>query len=103
MNERLCLLVVVVPEALEDRLIDELLLHPHWVTGFDSQPVEGHGSRLARHSAAERVRGRARRTRLEMVMAPGHARALLDHLRAVLPQPDVVYWTQTLEDFGRLA
>ena len=63
MNEPMSLLVIVVPESLEDLLVDELLLHPEWVGGFDSQPVEGHGSRLSRKSAAEQVRGRARRVR----------------------------------------
>ena len=63
MNEPMSLLVIVVPESLEDPLIDELLLHPEWVSGFDTQAVEGHGSGMARKSGAERVRGRARRVR----------------------------------------
>ncbi len=103
MNEPMSLLVIVVPESLEERLVDELLLHPEWVTGFDSQEVEGHGSRLVRKSGAEQVRGRARRVRLEMVIAEQHARALLDHLKSVVPQPDVVYWMQGVADFGRFA
>ena len=103
MNEPMSLLVIVVPESLEDPLVDELLLHPEWVSGFDTQAVEGHGSGRAQKSGAERVRGRARRVRVEMAITEPNARALLGHLKRVMPQQDVVYWMQGLAEFGRFA
>ena len=102
-TEPMSILVILAPETLEDRLIDELLMHPQWVSGFSSQNAEGHGSRAAHASARERVRGRERRVRLEAVATRANLQAMVEHLRRELPQPGVVYWVQALEDFGRLA
>ncbi|MCZ7654230.1 MAG: DUF3240 family protein [Rhodocyclaceae bacterium] len=44
MNPRDCVLTLVFPVMLEEEIVDHLLEHPEWVTGFTNTRVEGQGA-----------------------------------------------------------
>lgn len=99
-SEPTCLVVIVAPLALEDALVDELLEHPEWAPGFNTMRIEGHGRGVAWTTTKERVRGRVGRLRLEMPTTRAGAAALIAHLRAVLPNPQIFYWAVPLDICG---
>lgn len=103
MNALDTLLTMVFPRSLEEELIDHLLEHPEWVRGFTISQVEGKGEVVRLSGIAEEVRGRARRVQIQTVLNGGDARALIEHLKDSLPNPEVAYWISPVLDFGRFA
>jgi hypothetical protein len=97
-----CCLTVIVPTTLEDDLVDCLLEHPEWVAGFVIERVEGTGQTFALTGLRERVRGRAPRFMVQVVMAREDAERLIAVLRAAFPTPDAAYWITPVLAFGRL-
>jgi hypothetical protein len=93
---------VIVPTALEDELVDCLLEHPEWVGGFVIERVEGTGRSFALTGLRERVRGRAPRVQVQVVMARDDADRLVDALRSAFPTPHAAYWITPVLAFGRL-
>ncbi len=96
-------LTLVLPAALEEDMVDHMLAHPQWVTGFSIVRVDGAGRNVRLAGAAELVRGRSARVQLQVVLAREHADALVASLRAAFPLPDVVFWITPVLAFGRLA
>lgn len=96
-------LKLILPRALEARILDHLLQHPQWVGPFLTHQVEGHGAPEAIESASEQVRGRAERVQIEILMDARHVTELLAGLRAELPSADVVWWLSPVTDSGSLA
>lgn len=96
-------LTLAAPRQLEEDLIDQLLAHPDWAAGFTLTRAEGHSHRAETLTTQERVRGRADRISLQIVLEPGQAKALLAHLRRHLPKREVAYWLTPVIEFGRLA
>jgi hypothetical protein len=98
-----CNLTIVFPRALEEELIDHLLEHPDWVSGFTISQVEGKGQAVRLAGVVEEVRGRARRVQIQTVLDMADARSLIAHLKAVLHNPEVAYWLSPVVEFGRFA
>lgn len=96
-------LTLAAPRNLEEALVDQLLAHPDWAEGFTLLHAEGHSQRAESLTVQERVRGRADRISLQIVLTPAQAQALLAHLKRHLPRPEVAYWLSPVIDFGRLA
>ena len=96
-------LKLVLPRALEARILDRLLLHPQWVGPFSTHRVEGHGDPAGIESPAEQVRGRAERVQIEILMDARHVADLLQDLRDTLPSRDVVWWLSPVTESGSLA
>jgi hypothetical protein len=83
---------LVLPQSLEEQVIDHLLRHPEWVGGFTAYGVDGHGSPDAIASSAEQVRGRAGRVQVEILTTAEKARILVERLRGHFPNADVAWW-----------
>lgn len=98
-----CVLTIVLPDSLEEEIVDHLLRHPEWTSGFTISQVEGKGVGVRLHGAREEVRGRARRAQLQSVMNIEDARALIAHLRDGLRNPQIAYWITPVMEFGRFA
>lgn len=98
-----CLLTLVLPHMLEEEVVDHLLRHPEWASGFTISQTEGKGHRVRLAGAAEEVRGRARRVQLQMVLNRDDGRALIAHLKQALPQAQIAYWLSPVIEFGRFA
>lgn len=98
-----CVLNLALPSGLQEEVLDHLLAHPEWVDGFSLGQQEGFGSGADLVTAMERVRGRARRSVVTVLMQRQHVEPLLQELRAAFPTPDIFWWSTPLHDFGRLA
>ncbi|AEV27760.1 MULTISPECIES: DUF3240 family protein [Azospira] len=96
-----CLTLVIHPN-LEDAVVDFLLDRAETVGHFTSRPVDAHGGDIAYETAAERVRGRARRFRIQALMAGTHVHDLLRDLRQQFTGADIYYWTAPVQQSGRL-
>ena len=96
-----CCLTLMLPKSIEETLVGHLLDHPEWVAGFSTSDVSGHGAAGVAHSAAEQVRGAARRVKVQIVMNREDATALIDDLRVRITNPEVAYWLTPVLEFGR--
>jgi hypothetical protein len=94
---------LVLPGALKDRILDQLLMHAHWVGPFTTHRVEGHGDPESIASPAEQVRGRAERVQIEILMESAHVGELLNSLRADIPSPQVTWWQTAISASGSFA
>lgn len=103
MKPRDCCLIIVFPKALEEELVDHLLEHPEWVTGFVIGQLEGTGQTVPLHGVAELVRGRSPRVQVQVVINREDAQALVAHFKESLPSKEVAYWTMPVLEFGRFA
>jgi hypothetical protein len=103
MNAPDCCLTLVVPAALEEDLVDQMLEHPQWVSGFVIGRAEGAGQNVPLSGVNERVRGRSARVQLQVVLARDDARALVGALKAAFPIPEIAYWITPVIEFGRFA
>lgn len=96
-------LSIVLPKSFEEDLVDRLLEHPEWVTGFTTTDASGHGLRVSYHAAAEEVRGRVARVQVQVVMQADHAQLLLAHLKQCMRSAEIAYWLTPVTEFGRFA
>ncbi|MDP1652958.1 MAG: DUF3240 family protein [Rhodocyclaceae bacterium] len=96
-------LKLILPNALKDQILDQLLKHPDLVGPFITHRVEGHGDPDSIASEAEQVRGRAERVQIEILMDARHVQDLLAQLRADLCSSDVVWWLSPVTESGSLA
>jgi Protein of unknown function (DUF3240) len=96
-------LKLVLPSALNDQILDQLLKHPEWAGPFITHRVEGHGDPESIASVAEQVRGCAERVQIEILMNSAHVPDLLSQLRAGLSSAEVVWWLSPVRETGNLA
>jgi len=96
-------LKLILPAALKEQILDQLLKHPDWVGPFSLHRVEGHGDPDSIASPAEQVRGSASRVQIEILMDASHVAELLQELRAELPSRDVLWWLMPVTESGSLA
>ena len=96
-------LTLAAPRHLEEELVEQFLARPEWASGFTLFAAEGYSHHPESLSVREQVRGRARRVLVQIVLEAEHAQALLAHLKATLPKPDVAWWISPVSGFGRLA
>jgi len=94
------MLVLNIPPALEEDLID-YLLSLEAVTGFTSYEARGHGSDL-QLSLAEQVSGRQKRLQFELLIEVEAIQSLLDGLSAEVGK-DIAYWQQVIENIGHVS
>lgn len=83
---------LLLPQSLEEQVIDLLLKHAGPVGSFTATTVDGHGAPGSIASAAEQVRGRAARVQIEIPIAAADADELVAHLRAEMPNADIAWW-----------
>lgn len=99
-EQNLCLLVLNAAPALEEELIDYLLTLEE-VEGFTSYAVHGHGIHQGM-STAELVTGKRKRIQYELLVETQNVQAILAGLAESVGR-DIVYWQQTVSNFGRVA
>ena len=102
MNQDLCKLTLVYPAPAEDKIVDFFLDARRALEGCTSLRAEGHCMDFGQSSVRERVRGRIERNMLIVVLRRAQLKGLLDDLRAQAAVPDLVYWVEPVEDYGRL-
>ena len=102
MKEMNCYLTLVCHSSLEERLLDHLLEHPEWVSGFSTSHSEGASQREVLPSMIEQVRGRSRRVKIQIVMNLEDAHTLINYLKSNESNPEIAYWIMPVIEFGRL-
>ena len=98
-----CCLTLVCHKSLEERMVDHLLEHPEWVSGFSVSPIQGHSQKEKLPSILEQVRGRSQRIEIRTVMNREDAQSLIAHLKIQEPNGEIAYWLMPVIEFGRLA
>jgi len=98
-----CCLTLVFPKALEENVVELVLERADLAGGFTTVEVEGHGDGAALRSIAERVRGRAHRVKMQIVLNREDAGTLLGELKGALPSTEIAYWIMPIGEFGRFA
>ena len=98
-----CCLTLICHKSLEERLIDQMLNHPEWVSGFMVGKVQGHSLKESLPSMMEQVRGRSQRIKIRCVMNLEDAHALVAHLKAQEANDEIAYWISPVIEYGRLA
>lgn len=97
------MLTLAMPAALEEDVLECLLLHPAWAAGFSVLEAQGMGPGAAYPSSLEQVMGRGRRKLVLVAGMDADLRLLVKALAARLPRPDIAYWISPVLCHGRLA
>ena len=100
MNPPDCCLTLIAPKALEENLLDLLLEHEALAGGFITSEVEGHGRNVTYQSMAEKVRGRAHRIEIKIIMQHADTQTLLEDIKQALPRANIVYYATPITDLG---
>ncbi len=95
-------LTLIVPHRLRDEVFDYLIEQTDLVSGFTASHGAGHGPEVRLRTAAERVKGHADQTAVQMILAGKDATSLLDRLRVSLAGTKLVYWTMPVTEFGTI-
>jgi hypothetical protein len=97
----LCL-TLVCPPAVEEKLLDLLLLSPN-VTVFTSTATAAHGMAHDNLDQTEQVLGRARATEIQVIFAAADKAALLEAIRQQFSGAGLRYWVTTVAEAGEIA
>lgn len=97
-----CLLTLLFPAALQERVCDVLLALPAIVT-FASTASALHGLAPARLSTREQVLGHAATMRVDALIAAADQRAVLESLQDRLAGTGLRYWTTAILASGEIA
>ena len=103
MDQSACKLTLVYPPAAEDHIVDLLLNSEPPLSGFTTWRAEGHGHDFAKASVKERVRGRVARGVLVLILPRSQLSYVLEDIRSRAGIPNLTYWAEPVEAFGRLA
>lgn len=95
-------LTLIVPHRLRDEVFDYLIEQTDLVSGFTASHGAGHGAEVRLQTAAERVKGHADQTAVQMILAGKDATSLLDRLRVSLAGTKLAYWTMPVTEFGTI-
>ena len=96
------LLTLAIPSALEDDVLNFLLQHPRWASGFSMVDAVGMGQGASLVSAMEKVQGRARRTLVQIAGVDADLRELVGALGQEIRNREVAWWIAPISAFGRL-
>jgi hypothetical protein len=97
----LCL-TLLCPPAVEEKLLDLLLLSPH-VSVFTSAPTSAHGLAVNGLSQTEQVLGRSFATQVQVIIGSAEKDALLAAIQAQLAGAGVRYWITPVTEAGDFA
>lgn len=93
-------LTLVAGHELRQELFDYLSEQMDLVPGFTASEVAGHGPTIRLHSAAERVKGRADRVLVRIILDEVGAGRLIERLRTAFAGAHLAYWITPVARFG---
>jgi hypothetical protein len=97
----LCL-TLLCPPAVEEKLLDLLLLSPH-VSVFTSAATSAHGLSSIGLSQTEQVLGRSFATQVQVIIGSAEKDALLAAIQAQLAGAGLRYWITPVVEAGDFA
>lgn len=96
-------LTLSCPTALGEQVV-EYLLGSEWLeAGLTTFVGQGHGRDFSQASLREKVRGRVEVLTIVALLPAAHVAPLLDALRARFRNPQMTYWTETVQTLGDFA
>ncbi len=101
MSHQQQLLVLSVPPALSDSLVDWLLENEN-ARGFTSSTVRGHSRDTRDYNITEQVTGRQKRVQFQLVGKTDAIQDLISSLKTDFHQTGVHYWVVPILDEGQL-
>ena len=95
-------LTIICPREIEAVMADALdAIEPH-LPGYTMIEAHGRGPTMQPATSAERVRG-ALRTAMFILILPAECIVeVTEAIRLAVPRPQIAYWVEPVEDFGRL-
>ncbi|MGA7485725.1 MAG: DUF3240 family protein [Xanthobacteraceae bacterium] len=96
---RVCLTLVAGRE-LRQELFDYLGEQTDLMSGFTASEASGHGPTVRLHSAVERVKGRADRVLVRIILDDAAAGRLIERLARAFAGTHLVYWMTPVARFG---
>lgn len=93
-------LTVLCPPALEEKLLDLLLLSTAAV--FTSTPTAAHGLAFGELNQTEQVLGRAFATQVQVIIAATNKDALLESIKAQFMGAGLRYWVTAVLEMGEI-
>jgi hypothetical protein len=93
-------LTLVAGREFQQELLDYLSEQTDVVPGFTASEAAGHGPTVRLHSAAERVKGRADRILVRIILEEEAANRLIERLRTAFVGTHLMYWTSPVARFG---
>lgn len=96
----LCL-TLICPPAIEEKLLDLLLLSPN-VMVFTSTATAAHGMTHDKLDQTEQVLGRARATEIQVIFAAADKAVLLEAIRQQFSGAGLRYWVTTVVETGEI-
>ena len=97
----LCL-TLLCPPAVEEKLLDLLLLSPHTAV-FTSTPTAAHGQALGSLDQTEQVLGHAFATQVQLVIRDTDKEALLGDIHKQFAGAGLRYWIIPVSEAGEIA
>lgn len=98
----LCCLTLVFQNAIEEEITDFMLAHQTAKKGFHTSRIDGHSHDAHLATMKEKVRGRAQKTRMDIVLGDTEAEGLLADFKAAFPDTRLTFWISPVNSFGRL-
>ncbi|PWE17793.1 hypothetical protein DDZ18_09065 [Marinicauda salina] len=95
-------LTLICPREIKQTIADALDAVEPALPGFTVIDAEGRGPEAELASASERVRGAMRAAMFQIVLPADQVAGVLDALAKECRRPQLAYWTEPVEDFGRL-
>jgi hypothetical protein len=96
------MLTLAIPVTLEEEVLDFLMQHPHWASGFSIMDAQGMGHGASLLSTMEKVQGRCKRKLVFIVGQDDQLHLLVQALGQEIRNHDVAYWITAVSAFGRL-
>lgn len=95
-------LTLVCPREIQPTLADVLDAIEPALPGYTVVESAGHGPDTQLRSAYEKVRGAIRTSMFQMILPEERVRDVLDVVASGCSRPQIAYWVERVEDFGRL-
>lgn len=95
-------LTLVCPKEIEPVIADLLSDYGTALPAYTSFDARGRGSTMNLASASEKVIGAMRTVIFMMVLPAQEIDGILSMVKTTVPNPQISYWVEPVEDFGRL-
>jgi hypothetical protein len=96
-------LTLSCPTALGEQVVEYLLASEWLEAGLTTFAAQGHGRDFSQASLREKVRGRVDVLHIVALVPAALVTPLLDSLRARFRNPEMTYWTETVQALGDFA
>ena len=95
-------LTIICPREIEAVLADALDAMEPALPGYTVIEAHGRGPNMKPVSAVERVQGALRTAMFILILPQERISDVKETIRVACPRPQISYWVEPVEDFGRL-